>query len=251
MGDLFRFIWFGAVDPISGVLMMDTIWHGHRLCCYFTLEIVRDPDWRLPSGVGIGSCYGNVKKNKVPEYSNSTLQKAQFTMQNVLDTRKVYLMLNNHILIHDDGIILIPKVNRVRLYLEPIYDFLVHAQSYLCLKKEALCVWIVQRLALATIEMGLTLMVSPGAWLSDLSHERYEVREKKSSKKKEVHFANGFLDLTLAGGKNLCKTYGDHSAVSFIFMPKAKKCLLTIIIYHTNYINRIIAGQKTCLQRMK
>ena len=26
-------------------------------------------------------------------------------------------------------------------------------------------------------------MVSPGAWLSDLSHERYEVREKKSSKK--------------------------------------------------------------------
>jgi hypothetical protein len=27
------------------------------------------------------------------------------------------------------------------------------------------------------------LMVSPGAWLSDLSHERYEVREKKSSKK--------------------------------------------------------------------
>ncbi|XP_066336413.1 uncharacterized protein [Miscanthus floridulus] len=28
------------------------------------------------------------------------------------------------------------------------------------------------------------LMVSPGAWLSDLSHERYEVREKKSSKKR-------------------------------------------------------------------
>lgn len=28
------------------------------------------------------------------------------------------------------------------------------------------------------------LMVCPGAWLSDLSHERYEVREKKSSKKR-------------------------------------------------------------------
>lgn len=28
------------------------------------------------------------------------------------------------------------------------------------------------------------LMVSPGAWLSDLSHERYEVREKKSSRKR-------------------------------------------------------------------
>ncbi|XP_068643186.1 uncharacterized protein [Aristolochia californica] len=28
------------------------------------------------------------------------------------------------------------------------------------------------------------LLVSPGAWLSDLSHERYEVREKKSSKKR-------------------------------------------------------------------
>ncbi|KAG8061337.1 hypothetical protein GUJ93_ZPchr0003g16936 [Zizania palustris] len=28
------------------------------------------------------------------------------------------------------------------------------------------------------------LMVMPGAWLSDLSHERYEVREKKSSRKR-------------------------------------------------------------------
>ncbi|XP_068638874.1 uncharacterized protein [Aristolochia californica] len=28
------------------------------------------------------------------------------------------------------------------------------------------------------------LLVSPGAWLSDLCHERYEVREKKSSKKR-------------------------------------------------------------------
>ncbi|KAJ3670227.1 hypothetical protein LUZ60_010551 [Juncus effusus] len=28
------------------------------------------------------------------------------------------------------------------------------------------------------------LTVSPGAWLSDLSHERYEVREKKSSRKR-------------------------------------------------------------------
>ncbi|KAL6636724.1 hypothetical protein ACP70R_024296 [Stipagrostis hirtigluma subsp. patula] len=28
------------------------------------------------------------------------------------------------------------------------------------------------------------LMVSPGSWLSDLSHERYEVREKKSSRKR-------------------------------------------------------------------
>ncbi|TVU44487.1 hypothetical protein EJB05_03930 [Eragrostis curvula] len=29
------------------------------------------------------------------------------------------------------------------------------------------------------------LMVSPGSWLSDLSHERYEVREKKSSRKEQ------------------------------------------------------------------
>lgn len=28
------------------------------------------------------------------------------------------------------------------------------------------------------------LLVSPGAWLTDMSHERYEVREKKSSKKR-------------------------------------------------------------------
>ncbi|XP_039140310.1 uncharacterized protein LOC120277512 [Dioscorea cayenensis subsp. rotundata] len=28
------------------------------------------------------------------------------------------------------------------------------------------------------------LLVSPGAWLSELSHERYEVREKKSSRKR-------------------------------------------------------------------
>ncbi|XP_023156477.1 uncharacterized protein [Zea mays] len=37
------------------------------------------------------------------------------------------------------------------------------------------------------------LMVSPGAWLSDLSHERYEVREKKSSKKR----ARGLKALTM------------------------------------------------------
>nr|CAB3497980.1 unnamed protein product [Digitaria exilis] len=36
-------------------------------------------------------------------------------------------------------------------------------------------------------------MVSPGAWLSDLSHERYEVREKKSSKKR----ARGLKALSL------------------------------------------------------
>ncbi|AQK62216.1 Cysteine proteinases superfamily protein [Zea mays] len=38
------------------------------------------------------------------------------------------------------------------------------------------------------------LMVSPGAWLSDLSHERYEVREKKSSKKR----ARGLKALSMA-----------------------------------------------------
>ncbi|XP_062214253.1 uncharacterized protein LOC133915198 [Phragmites australis] len=37
------------------------------------------------------------------------------------------------------------------------------------------------------------LMVSPGAWLSDLSHERYEVREKKSSRKR----ARGLKALTM------------------------------------------------------
>lgn len=37
------------------------------------------------------------------------------------------------------------------------------------------------------------LMVSPGAWLSDLSHERYEVREKKSSRKR----ARGLKALSL------------------------------------------------------
>lgn len=32
-------------------------------------------------------------------------------------------------------------------------------------------------------------LVCPGTWLSDLSHERYEVREKKSSKKVNVFFS--------------------------------------------------------------
>ncbi|KAG8098688.1 hypothetical protein GUJ93_ZPchr0013g34543 [Zizania palustris] len=39
------------------------------------------------------------------------------------------------------------------------------------------------------------LMVMPGAWLSDLSHERYEVREKKSSRKKNVQRARGLKAL--------------------------------------------------------
>jgi hypothetical protein len=30
-------------------------------------------------------------------------------------------------------------------------------------------------------------LVSPGAWLSDLCQERYEVREKKSSKKVNLY----------------------------------------------------------------
>lgn len=32
--------------------------------------------------------------------------------------------------------------------------------------------------------------VCPGTWLSDLSHERYEVREKKSSKKVNIFLPN-------------------------------------------------------------
>ncbi|WZZ64717.1 hypothetical protein YC2023_076087 [Brassica napus] len=34
------------------------------------------------------------------------------------------------------------------------------------------------------VQMTLLLLVSPGTWLSDLCKERYEVREKKTSKKR-------------------------------------------------------------------